>query len=247
MKFRSFVGGATVLALAGVAGAAQLHLELTSDGSSHDPDGTSFGVGSVRGGLFRLTINNVDDLVANQLGGDIVTGNSFLSFCVEVTEFVSPPANYVFNVNTVSISGGASPNNPQPLVAQTAYLYSKFREGTVGSLVTGGFTQSNDNDVNALQDAIWYFQHQLGAADVNDNGSVTLSTKAQDFVDAANDAVLVSGIWSGIGNVRILNLGVNGVNQDQLALVPVPVPLPQGAAMASVGLVLLTSRRRRGL
>lgn len=246
MKNLFTLGALVAAAVVGSAQAAQLHFEVTSDGSSHDPDGGSFGVGSVRGGLFRLTINSVAGLSADKLGGDIVVGASFYSFCVEVTETVTHGANYSFDVNTASIHGGASPLNPQPLVAQTAYLYTKFREGSIGSLSVYGFNQSNDSDVNALQDAIWFFQNQLGAADVADNGSVTLSTRAQQFVNAANSA-LVTNEWTGIGNVRILNLGANGNNQDQLALVPTPVPLPQGVGLASVALLAVGARRRRSL
>lgn len=241
MKRAFAVGAVAAIMFAGAAGAASLHLQLTGDGSNHDPDGSGYGVGSVRGGLFQLTITSTSGLAAHQLGGDIVVGKSFLSFCVEVTEHVSSPANYSFNVNTASVHGGASPFNPNPLAEQTAFLYSKFREGTVGELVSGGFTQSNDADVNALQDAIWYFQNQLGVVDVEDNDFVSLSAKAQEFVTAANNARGVT--WFGIGNVRILNLGANGNNQDQLAL----VPLPHGAGLAMAGLLAAGLRRRRSV
>jgi hypothetical protein len=246
MKLFNTIGAAAAVAAAGMAGAATLNLQLGPAGSSHDPDGGSFGVGNVRGGVFQITINSVSGLAPNQVGGDIVVGNSFLSFCIEVTETVNPPANYQFNVSTASVSGGASPLNPQPLVSQTAFLYSQFRAGTLASVI-GSFNASANGDINALQDAIWYFQNQLGADDVLDNGAVygNLSGKAQDLVDAANDA-LVTNAWTGIGNVRVLNLGVNGVNQDQLALVPM-IPLPQGAGLAAAGLVAIGARRRRAL
>lgn len=246
MTLFNTIGAAAAIAAAGMAGAAQLNLQLGPAGSAHDPDGGSFGVGSVRGGAFQITINSVAGLTPDKLGGDIVVGNSFLSFCIEVTETVNPPANYTFDVSTASVSGGASPLNPQPLVSQTAFLYSQFRAGTLAS-VLGSFNATANSDINALQDAIWYFQNQLGAQDVLDNGTVysNLSSKARNMVDAANDA-LVTNAWSGIGNVRVLNLGVNGVNQDQLALTPV-VPLPQGAGLAAAGLIAIGARRRRAL
>lgn len=246
MKLFTIVGAAAAIAAAGMAGAAQLNLQLGPAGSAHDPDGGSFGVGSVRGGVFQITINSVAGLTPDKVGGDIVVGNSFLSFCIEVTETVNPPANYSFDVNTASISGGASPLNPQPLVSQTAFLYSQFRAGTLASVI-GSFNANANGDINALQDAIWYFQNQLGAQDVLDNGTVysNLSTKARSLVDAANDAI-VTNAWSGIGNVRVLNLGVNGVNQDQLALVPM-IPLPHGAGLAAAGMLAIGARRRRAL
>ncbi len=241
MKNLFLVKAGLALAIASGASAAQLHLSLGPAGSSHNPDGAG-GVGNVRGGLFLITINNVSGLGAGQLGGDIAVGRSFYSFCVEVTEFVNPPANYSFNVSTASIHGGASPFNPQPLVSQTAYLYTQFRAGNLNSMVSGGFSMSSNNDVNALQDAIWYFQNQLGQADTLDDVYAQMSTKARAFIDLANDA-LVQNDWSGIGRVRILNLGTNANNQDQLAL----IPLPQGVGLAAAGLLVAGARRRRGL
>ena len=45
---------------------------------------------------------------------------------------------------------------------------------------------------------------------------------ANPFVQLANDAVS-DGVWSGIGNVRVMNLSRRGVEaQDQLTLVPEP-------------------------
>lgn len=243
MNLLTTIGAAAAIAAAGLASAATLNLQLGPAGSAHDPDGAGFGVGSVRGGVFQITILSVDGLSADKRGGDIRVGGTFLSFCIEVTETVNPPSNYVFDVSTASVSGGASPYNPQPLVSQTAFLYSQFRAGTLASVV-GSFNASANADINALQDAIWYFQNQLGQTDVLDNGTVygNLSTKARNLVDAANSA-LVTNAWTGIGNVRVLNLGVNGVNQDQLTL----IPLPQGVGLAAAGLFAVGARRRRGL
>lgn len=237
----SVCASAAALALGGVAYGAQLNVQFSGlPGSNHDPDGGSFGVGSTRGGLFEVTINNTTGLSSSQLGGDIVTGNVFYSFCVEVTETLSA-GNHNFDVNTQSIQGGASPLSPQPLVAQTAYLYKNFRMGTLT-----GFTALDNANVNGLQDAIWFFQNQLGVADVDDNNLVTLSAKAQSFVDLANTAVN-GGSWVGISNVRILNLGSASADfprQDLLAL----VPLPHGAGLAGIGLLgLATMRRRKSL
>jgi hypothetical protein len=239
MKHSILIGAAVTLGIASCAGAAQLTLALGPAGSSHNPDGAG-GVGNVRGGMFEVTINSVAGLAANKLGGDIAVGVSFYTFCVEVTETVNPTSTYSFDVNTASIHGGASPLNPQPLASQTAYLYTQFRAGTLNSLVAGGFSMASNNDVNALQDALWYFQNQLGVQDMLDNVYSSMSTKARAMIDLANAALLESS-WVGIGNVRILNLGPNANNQDQLAL----IPLPGGAGLAAAGLMAIGVRRRR--
>lgn len=236
MRLSRLVGAALAATAAGLASAANVTITDAGVGSGHDPDGGSFGQGNVRGGLFNLTINNVSGLPGSSLGGDIHAGSTFQSFCIEIGENINFGGSYNFAVNTESINGGASPNNPQSLANQTAYLYSNFRAGTL----TTSFNIGSNADVNALQDAIWFFQNQLGAADVDDNNLVTLSTKAQAFVNEANAAG-----WTSIGNVRVLNIGAAGQfnNQDMLAL----IPLPQGVGLASAGLLVLGARRRRAL
>lgn len=227
------------LALAGAANAASVNVTLIG-GNNHDPDGAGFGRGNTHTGYFQMSVTNVSGIAANNLGGDISVGASFRTFCIEIGETLANGA-HSFNVNTQSIQGGASPFNPQPLVAQTAFLYSTFRAGNAGTIVAGWNDGSNAH-LNALQDAIWFFQNQLGLEDVDDNAGVTLSANAQLFVDAANAAVS-GGSWVGIGNVRVLNMGANSVSQDVLAL----VPLPQGAGLAGAAMLIAGIRRRRSL
>lgn len=227
-RFHS-VGAMSALMAVGVAFAGMVTVGPdTLAGSSHNvAPGYNF-----QGGLFNLTVNSLSGVS----GGDLVIGNTFKSFCIEIGETVAFGGNYNYAVNTASISGGNSPNNPQPLAAQTAWLYSQYRAGT---LTAGGddFVENN-SDTNALQDAIWFFQNQLGSTVASQ-----LSARAQEFVTAAN----ASG-WTTIHNVRVLNMGPAGgnppfPNQDMLVL----IPLPQGVGLASVGLLVLGARRRRAL
>lgn len=223
MRMPRLVGAALAAAFAGLASAANLTAVYGGLGSSHNVDGQS-----IQGGLFEITINNTFGLSAGDLGGDMYAGSVFKSFCIEVGETINFGGSYNFDVNTVSENGGASPNDPQPLTVETAWLYTQFRSNA-------GFADTND-EVNALQDAIWFFQLQLGDAVATD-----LSSLAQGYITQAQN----SG-WTNIGSVRVLNVGPAGQqfpNQDMLAL----VPLPQGVGLASAGLLILGARRRRGV
>lgn len=152
--------------------------------------------------------------------------NSFQTFCIEVNEHFSPGGTYNMNVNTVSIMGGSG-GPSYPLDERTAYLYSNFRSGTLaGYDYTPAGRQAS---AGALQAAIWYIQG--GQSGGSNNGFVALAESA-----------ISSGSWSGIGDVRILNVydGNGGLGQDQLTIVPVP---GAGALLGIGG--LMASRRRR--
>lgn len=226
--------------LASAASAAQLRIENLGAGSNHNVPGFN----STRGGIFNVRV--IDTTGLTTVGGDLhamAEGEFFQTFCVEISETVNVPGNYNFQVNTGSILGGNSPFNPQPLASGTAYLYSQFRAGTLA-----GYNGTNGS-VNALQDAIWYFQNQLGDGSTPDDVEglfAQLSGAAQAFVTLAETAI-ANSLWHGTGNVRILNLDdVNDGSpewdrQDILVL----IPLPHGAGLASVGLLALGARRRR--
>lgn len=234
---------ALALALAAAANAATMNVTLLSQLVGHNPDGPG-GQGSVIAGLFQVSITNTAGVTP---GGDVVVGSTFKTFCIEIGETLGN-GSHSFAVNTQSIQGGASPFNPQALESQTAFLYTMYRAGALTSLTgIASFSDAVQSDVEALQDALWFFQNQLGAPDVDDNNTVVLGTKAAAFAAAANDAVNngAYGWAGGIGNVRVLNVGAGPTftSQDVLAL----VPLPQGVGLASAGLLVLGARRRRSI
>ena len=112
------------------------------------------------------------------------------------------------------------------LDARTAFLYYNFRMGTLAGYDYGAGRQASAGE---LQAAIWYIQgNQAGGAN-------------NTFVALAEAAIL-GNQWSGIGNVRVLNVydGNGALAQDQLTI----VPAPGAAALAGVGF-LAASRRRR--
>jgi hypothetical protein len=176
------------------------------------------GPGTTGGGEFLVTVNDLE---------------SFLTFCLQRTEYVDYSTPFVVGgVSSFAFSDdvahGGDGFGHDPLSSQTAWLYTQFRAGTLTGYnyldVITRWQSAND-----LQNAIWWFENELGA---NPNNA---------FVTAANSAVLNG--WSGIGNVRALNLEFPDGReaQDQLALVPEPATL----ALFGSALVLATWRKRR--
>lgn len=207
------------------------------------------------GGEFTITPGVA---LANQvlLGthSDLAGGTSWQTFCVERNEYVNVPGSYFADINTFSAAGGVSgqdgyngPNgvSSDSLDPRTAYLYQNFRLGTL--LTSYGYGPSRSGDAGALQNAIWYIEGEVSS----------LSGKAITYYDEAVAATLLgtfydgslpNGVatWTGLGDVRILNLWDHadhtGFHQDQLTLVPTP-----GAALLGVIGLSLISRSRRGV
>jgi hypothetical protein len=169
---------------------------------------------------------------------------SFQTFCVEYDEFILPPNTLNAILSTTfldgtegskALLGGANTNSGDNLDAMTAYLYTRFATGTlddIGYVYTPG--SGRNASAQALQNTIWKIEQEITSA---------LTGLAQTLYDNAWEATHLGAdnqiTWSGIGNVRILNLynPANGANsQDQLYLTAAPVPLP---ATAWVGGLLL--------
>lgn len=175
------------------------------------------GPGTTGGGEFELTVNN---------------SWAFITFCLQRTEYMDYANTFhVDSVNPYTLTdpaaNGGDAAGRDNISAQTAFLYTMFRDGSLAgySYAPG---PSRVSSANALQNAFWMFEQELAMDGSN------------PFVILANSAVN-SGAWSGIGNVRVLNLSLRGAEaQDQLTLVPEPTSLLLVAT--GVGAVL---RRRR--
>lgn len=177
---------------------------------------------------------------------DAAAAHSFQSFCVEYNEHVSIPQTVYIVVSTSGptgsqavMGGQVSPPEgilPDPLDAKTAYLYTLFARGQLsGYNYAPGAAREASAD--ALQNAIWYIE-----------GETALTTGAAFYAAAleattpGNDSLVT---WTGIGNVRVLNLYADKDYtvklQDQLYLIPAPA----AALLALVGLPIISWVKRR--
>jgi len=180
--------------------------------------------------------------------------DSFRTFCVQTSEFLD--FSSYFKVGNISTSSVVL--TPHTLEAGTAFLYTKFRDGTLADYNYSANTQAHIDSANALQLAIWALQGQSGGSQ---NAYYYYALDAVDLDSSLSNVLNVYGdtnLWNngvtnfGIGGVRIANMiysdanGTNGVNaQDQLVLVPTPTASYAGMGLLSgLACVGLLKKRR---
>lgn len=199
---------------------------------------TSHGRGSGPGGEFNFTVVGSQSVYTHSVG------STFKTFCLETNEYIGYGSTYDVIVNTGAVKGGLGGQtsaNFDPLDSRTAYLFQKFTDGVLSSYAYTGSAGSQNASADALQNALWYLENEIGS----------VSGQALTWVNEATNAVNNS-LWSGIGNVRVLNLyavghagDLNYVKQDQLVSFPTPIPAPGAVVLGMVGLSVLGWVRRK--
>ncbi|VAX39938.1 hypothetical protein MNBD_PLANCTO03-2110 [hydrothermal vent metagenome] len=174
-----------------------------------------------------------------------VTGDngSFMTFCLEYNENLDIKGGtvYEYDVSTYATFNGQGLGFQDPLDSRTAFIYQNFRDGEIRNIL-GDQSLTDTQLANAIQIAIWEVEQE------NVDWSFHADyANAQALIAAAQDAIN-NQQWSGLGNVRVMNVWaqgqsgtVDGARQDTLII----VPLPTTAGLAGLGLLGLTSIRRR--
>ena len=185
----------------------------------------------------------------------MVTLNDQAVYCVERNEVFNNGSSYTFTIDPfVSLEGGSG---AESLSAESAYLFDTFARGLWASRSLT-FSTSSDAQTEGLQQAFWILQGDQTLAGVLSayGGNTSLAAQAQTwastYISAATNAVL-SGAWSGIGAVRVMNLWSGTAyteaadKQSQLVLtLPIPSSAWLGLGMMSVlGVVGAIRRRKR--
>ncbi len=159
------------------------------------------------------------------------TDKLFNTFCIEYNEHISYNTEFVVDdISTEARAGGAGGPSPDPISAETAYLYHNFYWGTLEDYA------HNDVLASDLQKAIWYLEQEID----------TYTYTSKDYVTLAQTAVS-SGAWSGLGDVRVINLTYTNGNNAQDQLVVAPVPEPATMILFGMGLIGIAGVGRKQL
>lgn len=179
------------------------------------------GPGNTQGGIFLAATSD--------------HGN-FKTFCAEVGEEMSIGFTYEYTLSTNIVYNGNGSTNA--LNSETAFLFTRFTEGRIRNILNKP-NMPEDKMADAIQLAIWKIE---GERNTFDPDALTLIAAAQTAIG--------DGSWSGLANVRVMNIWnpgqvgeQDGAKQDTLII----IPLPSAAGLATLGILGLgvVGRRRR--
>lgn len=188
-----------------------------------------FNASATNGGGFRLT--HVSGYVG-QMGGRGGTANSFITFCIELVEFVG---NHQYRA---VISDHASTRPPPPaLNPKTAALYYEFRKGGDFGLAAASGGAWTTSLTDSLQRAIWHSEGLASSGYGSDaNAQAMVAWAAQKVSDSPD-------FGSKVRVLQMTRVSNGEAGQDLLTI----IPLPSAGGLAMAGLLAIGARRRRSV
>ncbi len=162
----------------------------------------------------------------NRISGSNVLGESFSSFCMELTQGIAPGTTATFSIDPLSSQLSATQ------VSRMQELWGRNRANVVDA-----------TSANAFQMAVWEIVHETAGN--------PLDLSAGNFIvtDGAGASALSQSWLSGLDGTGPFETNLVALTnpdvQDQVAIL---VPVPPAAILAGIGLISLTGygiRRRR--
>jgi len=233
----------------GAAAAISIMLAGSADGGSEQIEMID---SSAWGGFFNDGPNEMKPtdfgFTPDGAGQYGAAAGNFITFSVEINdEPLVTPYQYDVEFNTEALDNGAGGGNDvigngsiDELDARTAFLYTSFVDGTLESQVSG-FTYGEAASGASLQNAIWNSEEEIGSG--------SLDSLASDLVALADN--VVNNGWSGLGQVRVMNLTDSNdvayadmlVLNPELTVIPLPAPVLLGVSgLLGVGICGLRKR-----
>lgn len=223
------------------------------------------------GGEFKVT--GFDNGLATGTS-DVVSGNTFHTFCLEKNEYINLPGDYFYDLDPYAVGGGlgGAVNGKDWLSQATAMLYytywtdqwdvaSAYADSKYGGAAfdfryenqSGDDTSDRAYDGEALQLAIWMLEEEItgtlaGTAKQYYDYAVAIAAETDGWATLGRADWDTGTLGARIGLVRVVNLyTVNSPRtekQSQLVVVPTPVASLAGMALLG-GLGFVSWTRRR--
>lgn len=192
----------------------------------------SDGMGTTGGGEFKADVSD------NGFGS-----TDYVTFCLEYRENLEMGKVYQYEVSQAAMYNGNG--TVDPISRATAWLYSQFVKGTLaginaaGNVLSGLYSNSNSEDPNQLQKAIWYLEGESQGAN---NAYAQLAVAQAGMADN-----------NGFYNVGVMNVweidsrGRKIARQDQLISLPSRNVPDGGTSLVLLGMAMtgLAAANRR--